>query len=285
MELLIVTGMSGAGKSQVVDALEDVGYYCVDNVPPYLLSKFATLGEQGGGSIQRIALVVDVRSRGMFSDFRACLDELRENAHGYRILFLECEDGVLVRRYKETRRKHPLLGDNTVSVENAIREERVLLSTARSRADYVIDTTLMSAAELRAKVRESFTGGLENGMVISCVSFGFKYGLPVDSDLVFDVRCLPNPYYEVALREKTGLDKAVSDYVMSFDQAKNLVPKLLGLIDYLIPLYIQEGKSQLVLSIGCTGGKHRSVTFAELLAAHLKAANYFVNITHRDIIK
>lgn len=283
MDFVIVTGMSGAGKSQAIDALEDLGFYCVDNVPPRLLLKFAELPQQSAGKISRIALVVDVRSRDMFTDYRACLGELWAANYRFKTLFLDCNDHTIIKRYKETRRKHPLMDEITTTMEAAIRDERELLESAKAGADFTIDTSLISAAQLKSRVRELFMNGVSQSMVVTCMSFGFKHGLPVDSDLVFDVRCLPNPYYIEDLRDKTGQDAAVREYVLSFEQATGLIPKLLDLLDYLIPLYIQEGKSQLVIAIGCTGGKHRSVVFAELLAKHLSGKGNAVNISHRDI--
>lgn len=283
MDLVIVTGMSGAGKSQAVTALEDIGYYCVDNVPPRLLLKFAELPEQSRGAISKVALVVDVRSRAMFADYAACLEELRASSYRYQTLFLDCDAPTLVRRYKETRRRHPLLSDGMNSVEEAIRLEREMLEGAKAAADFAIDTSQMSAGQLKGRVRELFLEGMRQSMVVSCVSFGFKYGLPNDSDLVFDVRCLPNPFYVAELRDKTGLDKPVREYVLGQQQASGLWERLRALIDYLLPLYIQEGKSQLVVSFGCTGGKHRSVVFAQLLAAHLREQGASVHVNHRDI--
>lgn len=275
--------MSGAGKSQVVSALEDIGYFCADNVPPRLLGKFAELSAESGGGIASIALVVDVRSRDMFSDLPRCLEELKANAFSFQTIFLDCGDATLQRRFKETRRRHPLLGDAAPALENAIRLEREMLAGVKARANFVIDTSLLSAAQLRTRVRDLFVTGLRQSMVVQCISFGFKYGLPVDSDLVFDVRCLPNPFYEESLRERTGLDEAVRNYVLGGPETQGLLPRLLSLIDYLLPLYRQEGKSQLVLSFGCTGGRHRSVVFTELLAAHLTEKGFPASVTHRDI--
>lgn len=283
MDFVIVTGMSGAGKSQAVDALEDLGYYCVDNVPPVLLSKFAELPQQSGGKISRIALVVDVRSRDMFAEYKACLAELKAGGYQFKTLFLDCDNSILLKRYKETRRKHPLMNDMVTTMSMAIREERELLEAPKHSADFIVDTSLISASQLKNRVRELFSDGVSQSMVVSCMSFGFKHGLPVDADLVFDVRCLPNPYYVEGLREKTGLDAEVRSYVLGFEQAAGLIPRLFDLMDYLIPLYVQEGKSQLVVAVGCTGGKHRSVVFAELLAQHLSGKGSAVTVSHRDV--
>lgn len=283
MSLLIVTGMSGAGKSQAVEALEDLGYYCVDNVPPSLLTKFAELSSQSRGGITHIALVVDARSRDMFVDYRDSLDELTRLGYAYKTLFLDCSDGILIRRYKETRRMHPLLSSKNTSLDDAIRDERELLMFARETADYLVDTSEVTRTQLKTIMVQLFSQGRGDGLAINCASFGFKHGLPPDSDLVFDVRCLPNPFYVPELRDKTGLDAKVRDYVLGSKQAQELADRLFELIDYLIPLYIQEGKSRLVISFGCTGGKHRSVVFAELTAAHLRKQGLTPSCLHRHI--
>jgi len=283
MELLIVTGMSGAGKSQAANALEDIGFYCVDNIPPRLITKFAGLPRDSGGRIDKIALVVDMRSRQLFSEYALCLDELTERGQPFRTLFLDCASAGLLARYKETRRRHPLAGEEDPDIEEAIARERLLLAAARERADYVVDTSQMGAGELRARVREMFLEDDMESMVVVCTSFGFKHGTPADCDLLFDVRCLPNPFYDDELKELTGLDDPVWDFVRSREETKGLLPKLFDFIDYLIPLYIREGKSQLVVGIGCTGGKHRSVVVCQLLAAHLEGKSLPVTVRHRDI--
>ena len=283
MELVIVTGMSGAGKSQAICALEDIGYYCVDNIPPRLMLKFAQLPGQSGGRIGKVALVVDVRSHELFSEYCECLDELKTQVVAFAVLFLDCEDAILLKRYKETRRRHPLGSEEGTDTQDAIAQERGLIAEAKAGADFVVDTSHMGAGELRARVGEIFFSGIGSGMRVICNSFGFKHGIPADSDLIFDVRCLPNPHYNPELRPLTGLDRPVSDFVMSTPQAQGLIPRLLDLLDYLIPLYITEGKSQLVISVGCTGGRHRSVAFCELLAAHLEQGGSRVTIHHRDI--
>lgn len=284
MNLLIVTGMSGAGKSEAVDALEDLGYYCVDNVPPGLLTKFAELSGQSNGAIMSIALVVDVRSRDMFADYREGLAELRKLDYKYKTLFLDCADEILMRRYKETRRVHPLLSGKIASLDTAIREERTLLNFARESADYIVDTSEVTRSQLKSMIVQLFSHESGETIAISCVSFGFKHGLPPDSDLVFDVRCLPNPFYIPELRDKTGLDKEVRDFVLNTKQSQDLIPRLFELIDYLVPLYIQEGKSRLVISFGCTGGKHRSVVFAELLAGHLQKQKISSSCYHKHML-
>lgn len=283
MDLVIVTGMSGAGKTQAINALEDEGYYCVDNVPPRLLSKFAELPAQSAGKIHKIALVVDVRSMDMFEEFEACMAELNAANYRFKTLFLDCDDATLLTRYKETRRRHPLCGDGRISVDKAISRERRMLEAVKERADFVIDTTHSSATQAKQHIRDLFSRGVGSSMIVSCMSFGFKYGLPTDADLVLDVRCLPNPHYIAELRNLTGLDKPVRDYVLGFRQTRGLLPLLQDLLDYLLPLYVQEGKSQLVIAIGCTGGKHRSVTLVELLATYLRNTGVEVACTHRDI--
>ncbi len=285
MELVIITGMSGAGKSRVVDTMEDIGYYCVDNMPTKLISKFTQLADQSNGAIYKMALVVDSRAGDMFKELSSELDELDKKEINYKILFLDCQDAVLLRRYKETRRKHPLLNDKNPSLEYAIKEERLLLEDARKRANYIIDTTYLTTSQLKEKVNNIFLDNISSSILINTMSFGFKYGYPSEADLVFDVRCLPNPFYIPELKEKTGLNQEVSDYVMKWEQSQQLYDKLKDLIDFLIPLYINEGKTQLVIAFGCTGGKHRSVTFAEKLYSHLKKKNKRVIVNHRDITK
>ncbi len=285
MELVIVTGMSGAGKSQAINAMEDMGYYCVDNIPPRLITKFAELPAQSEDKISRIALVVDVRSHELFSEYNQCLDELNAQSFPYKTLFLDCDNATLLNRYKETRRRHPLQDEDNTSIEQAMIRERILLAAAKERADFAVDTSRLSASQLRAKVRDIFLRDIRQSMVVNCSSFGFKNGIPADCDLLFDVRCLPNPFYVEELREQSGLDSAVRNFVLGSKPAQGLIPKLFDLVDYLIPLYIQEGKSQLVIGIGCTGGRHRSVVFCELLTAHLSEQGVSVTASHRDIQK
>ena len=243
MELLIVTGMSGAGKSQAANALEDIGFYCVDNVPPQLITKFAGLPQDSGGRIDKIALVVDMRSRQLFSEYALCLDDLSARGLPFKTLFLDCAQPVLLARYKETRRRHPLTGEEDPDIGAAIAQERLMLAAARERADFVVDTSQMGAGELRAQVREMFLEGDMESMVVVCASFGFKHGTPADCDLLFDVRCLPNPFYEDELRELTGLDGPVWDFVMKSEETQGFTPKLFGLIDYLIPYTSGRGKA------------------------------------------
>lgn len=285
MEFVIVTGMSGAGKSRAVAALEDIGYYCVDNMPPKLLPKFAELCLQSEDKLSRVAMVVDVRGGQMFDDLFEGLAALRSMGGDYRILFLDCDDQVLARRYKETRRQHPLISDMITTVHDAITAERVMLKSLLDRANYRIDTTHLSTSQLKEQVTDLFLGDTTKAMMVQCLSFGFKYGYPSEADLVFDVRCFPNPFYIPELKQKTGLDKEVRDFVLDNEETQGFIRRLYDLIDYLLPLYRNEGKSQLVVAIGCTGGKHRSVTLAEELAGHIAKDGTKVTVSHRDIGK
>lgn len=285
VEFVIVTGLSGAGKSRAVNALEDIGFYCVDNMPPKLLPKFAELCLQSRDKMERVALVIDARGGELFNDLFEGLDELKKQGGDYKILFLECSDQVLARRYKETRRQHPLAEESGGSVMAAIQRERELLKPARSRTDYLIDTTHLSPAQLKQRITGLFLGDSTIAMVVQCMSFGFKYGYPAEADLVLDVRCLPTPFYVDELKQKTGLDPDVRRFVLEREETAGLQKRLYDLIDYLIPLYCNEGKSQLVIAIGCTGGKHRSVTLTEELAKHIAESGRRVMVNHRDIQK
>lgn len=286
MELLIVTGMSGGGKSVVVDAVEDLGYFCADNLPLKLLLTFAQLSDSASERYSKVAVVSDIRSGGEFENIFCYLDDLKNAGFTYKIFFIDADDKTLVRRYKETRRIHPLLNDNDGSLSASISKERELLSGIRGVCDYYIDTSDISAADCKKRVGQILNGSTETALNVHCMSFGFKYGSPGDCDLIFDVRCLPNPFYIPELKEKTGLEAPVRDYVMQFSQATELLKKLTDLIDYLIPLYIKEGKSQLTVGFGCTGGRHRSVCFAEKMSEHLKSDNnLIVSVAHRDIKK
>jgi len=283
MELIIVTGMSGAGKSIAVNALEDMGYYCVDNLPPQFILPFARLTIETKGKENRLALVVDARSKDLFTEFVNEISNLDEHKIRYKLLFLDCDDDVLLNRYKETRRKHPLMDNKLTSIEEAIKIERKSFESIRQRADYIIDTTYLTTAKLKKEVNNLFSYEDNSSMQIKTVSFGYKYGIPNDADLVFDLRYLPNPFYVPELRNLTGENNAVYDYVMGNDLAETLFTKLIDLVEYLIPLYIEEGKSQLVVAYGCTGGKHRSVSFARRTANYLSKKKYNVVTQHRDI--
>ena len=284
MAFVIVTGVSGAGKSRAIDALEDLGFYCADNMPPALIPKFAELCLQTDGKINDVAIVTDVRGGILFSSLFEGLDEFNKQGGNYKILFLDADDNVLMRRFKETRRKHPLTEPGG-SLADAIALERALLRPARERADYIIDTTNLSPAQLKERITVLFLGENKTGLVVNCMSFGFKYGPPTEGDLVFDVRCFPNPFYIDNLRNLTGLDAPVKDYVFSSEQTCTFMTKLYDMIDFLLPLYVEEGKSQLIIAIGCTGGKHRSVAITEAIFRHLSDKGIRAAVNHRDIQK
>ncbi|MGT2934384.1 RNase adapter RapZ [Streptococcus castoreus] len=280
INLVIVTGMSGAGKTVAIQSFEDLGYFTIDNMPPTLVPKFMDLIEQSNEN-RRVALVVDMRSRLFFNEITSILDSIETNSSiAFRILFLDATDGELVSRYKETRRSHPLAADGRVL--DGIRLERELLSPLKSMSQNVVDTTELTPRQLRKVISDQFSGDSKQvSFRIEVMSFGFKYGLPLDADLVFDVRFLPNPYYQVELREKTGLDQEVYDYVMTQPESQDFYKHLLTLIVPILPAYQKEGKSLLTVAIGCTGGQHRSVAFAHRLAESL-ATDWSVNESHRD---
>ena len=287
MRFVIVTGMSGAGKSTTLKMMEDMGYFCVDNMPIPLMTKLTELLIVPNGEITKIALGLDIRSGQNLRALDQVLDELEKAKIPLEILFLESNDDTLVKRYKETRRFHPLSGKDG-RVEEGIKEERKRLKFLRERADYLIDSSHMLTRELRAELSKIFVENKEyKNLYISVLSFGFKYGIPADADLVFDVRFLPNPYYIDELRPQSGNDKPVRDYVMNNDISKEFLKKLVDMVEFLIPNYVAEGKNQLVIAIGCTGGKHRSVTLANELYERLSVAEkeYGVRKEHRDIEK
>ena len=283
MDFVIVTGLSGSGKSKAVDALEDIGFFCVDNMPPSFIEKFYELCAEE--EMEKVAVVTDSRGGYLFHSVSKTLDILDGKNIDYKIMFFECSDEVLYKRYKETRRKHPLADDCEGSVMASVKKEREMLETLRGRADYIIDTTQLSPAQLKERISDIFLGDSVKGLRITCMSFGFKYGAPTEADMVFDVRCLPNPFYIDELRDKTGLDSEVYDYVMEKPETKGFADRLFDMMDYLIPLYSDEGKSSLVIAIGCTGGKHRSVTLAEALASHISESGLKAATVHRDITK
>ena len=285
MELLIVTGMSGSGKTKAINALEDIGYFCMDNIPPLLIGRFLELYAKARYNNPRVAMVVDARGGEMFRDFLSVTQELQREGQPYKLLFLDAADDVLLHRYKENRRKHPLTTDESQSLEEAIARERELLAPIKAIADYTIDTSETPAAKLKGRISEAFHQESRPGLLVHCLSFGFKNGLPPEADLVFDVRCLPNPFYVPELKSLTGLTDSVRDYVMDAPETQGLMERLTGLLDYTLPLYTQEGKSQLVVAVGCTGGKHRSVAVAEYLCAHLRRSGARVTICHRDMDK
>jgi UPF0042 nucleotide-binding protein len=279
---VIVSGLSGAGKSTAVRVLEDMGYFCVDNLPPDLLPKFAELCLQG--KVNKVALGIDIRGGGFFEHILERLKALERMGLKYRIIFLQASDETLIRRYKETRRRHPLAKEGRVL--EGIADERKRMQELQSRATYVIDTTNTTPAQLKEEIRTLFAEGEDlERLLITLVSFGFKFGVPLDVDMVFDVRFLPNPYYVETLRDSTGKDEAVRDYVLKWPVTQEFLTRVLQLIEFLIPHFIAEGKTSLVLGIGCTGGRHRSVTLAEELSGRLSANNHRVFVQHRDVDK
>ena len=285
MDLLFVTGLSGSGKSRVINALEDIGFFCADNLHPKLIPTFVDLILQSKEKREKVAFVVDMRVGESFSDIFKSFDDLNRKKVEYKIMFLDANTDTIVNRYSETRRKHPLSEKFKDSIMDAIEAERLTLQPIRQIADYYIDTTLMTPAQCKERISAMFLSNSDNAMKIRILSFGFKSGLPLDANLVFDVRCLPNPFYINELKHKTGLDDEVFDYVMKYDQAGILLNKIIDTLDFLLPHYINEGKSQLVIAIGCTGGHHRSVVFAEQIFKHLTENGYSPSISHRDIMK
>lgn len=284
MRFVIVTGMSGAGKSSALKMLEDAGYFCVDNLPIPLIHKLAQLTFDEHSNIDKVALGIDIRSGQSFEELEHVLQELDGLGYHHEILYLDASTEVLVKRYKETRRTHPLSG--TGRVDKGIETERKKLEFLKKKADFIIDTSQLLIRELKAEIDKIFVNDEKyNNFYITVLSFGFKYGIPTDSDLVFDVRFLPNPYYIPELKPLTGNDSAVSDYVMSTKVARDFLDKLEDMLTFLIPNYIIEGKNQLVISIGCTGGKHRSVTLANALVKRLEKLEHSVKVEHRDIQK
>lgn len=285
LDIVIITGMSGAGKSLAIRAFEDMGFFCIDNLPPQFLPKIAELASATKDKISSIAAVVDIRGGELFDDLKYVLNNMKKGGQSFKILFLDALDTVLVKRYKESRRRHPL-SDSEGSILEAIQKERDKLEDIKRYADFVIDTSNLSAKEFKDKLHEIFIDQKsEETMLINIMSFGFKYGIPLDADLVFDVRFIPNPFYVEELKLKTGKENDVKDYVLKWDVSKIFLKKLQDLILFLIPNYIEEGKSQLVIGIGCTGGKHRSVVIAEQLFSTVKRKGYNVSIFHRDIEK
>lgn len=285
MRFVIVTGMSGSGKRTAMKMLEDVGFYCVDNLPVALIEKFVELITTPTSEVSKVALGLDVRADQSFGGVHSILEQLKSNGYLFEILFLEANDDVLLKRYKETRRLHPLSQEGRV--QEGIQREREILKEIREKADYIIDTSLLLTRELKEEIDDIFVRNKEyNSLIVTILSFGFKKGIPADADLVFDVRFLPNPFYVDELKHKTGNDREVQDYVMDFPEAGDFLQKLTDMLDFLIPNYVKEGKHQLVIGIGCTGGKHRSVTLANALYAGMKdRGTYGVKLYHRDIDK
>ena len=285
MRFVIVTGMSGGGKRTALKLLEDAGFYCVDNLPVPLIGKFVELVATPNAEIQKVALGLDVRADQNFDDAQKSLDLLKEKGYIFEILFMDASDETLVKRYKESRRIHPLSNSQDSRIEDGIQKERVILSKIKEKSEYIIDTSKLLTRELKEEIDRIFVNNeAYNSLMISIVSFGFKNGIPADSDLVFDVRFLPNPFYIDELKPMTGNDKPVQDYVMQFPEAGEFLDKLTDMLEFLLPGYVKEGKYQLVVAIGCTGGQHRSVTLANELYKRMKhKGDYGLNISHRDI--
>ncbi len=283
MEILIISGMSGGGKSKAASFLEDSGFFIVDNMPAAMILKFAEFCAGGGGRYARVALVYDVRTAESFNELFDVLDKLKSMEGVCRMLFLEASPAAIIKRYKETRRRHPLEKE-TDSLEEAVEKERELMLPVKQRADFVIDTTRLSTAKLRSELLRIFNGeGEQTGMKVSVTSFGFKYGLPLEADLVLDVRFMPNPFYIQELRHQTGLDQPVADYVFSFQQTYDFLHKVEDLLGFALPLYAEEGKTGLVIAVGCTGGHHRSVAIAHALTEFIRGQGYLVAEHHRDL--
>lgn len=286
MEFLIITGLSGGGKSQAADIIEDLDYYCVDNMPVALIPKFAELCAATKGRYEKVALVTDVREKNGIEDVFSALNSLKEMDFGYKILFMEADTPVIVKRYKESRRPHPLSPVSGGSIEKAIESERNQLAEIRNIADYVVNTSHLTLGQLQNQLYTYFSDtAKDRSIVVNVMSFGFKYGMPIDADLVFDVRFLPNPYYVEGLKQHTGLDADVRDYIFAYEQSGVFMDKLTELIEYLLPQYIEEGKYSLTIAIGCTGGRHRSVAVASVLAGHLKCMGVPVVNINRDLAK
>jgi UPF0042 nucleotide-binding protein len=283
IQLVIITGMSGAGKTVAIQSFEDLGYFCVDNLPPTLLPKFLELMKESGAKMNKVALVMDLRGREFFDHLFQALDDLSESTWlTPQILFLDAKDSALVTRYKETRRSHPL-ASNGLPLEG-IGAERELLEELKGRAQLIYDTSDFKPRELRERILKQFSSNVVHTFTVNVTSFGFKYGVPIDADLVFDVRFLPNPHYIDHMRPKTGLQEEVSSYVLKWSETQKFLEKLIDLLTFMLPYYKREGKSQIVIAIGCTGGQHRSVTLAEYIANHYKT-EYHTQVSHRDIEK
>lgn len=287
MEFVIITGMSGAGKTSALHILEDIGYYCVDNIPSSLLSTLYTLCSKAEDNMmKRVAVVVDVRGNENFEEMYSDIRQFKDSHSDVSVLFFDAKVDCLITRYKETRRKHPLterLKDGSVS--EAVEFEKALLLPVKTIADYNIDTTYMSNKQLAERVKSMFMDDTSQSLTLTFMSFGFKYGIPLEADLIIDVRCLPNPYYIPELKPLTGLDEAVREYVLNSEDTQEFIARTLNLLDFSVPLYLKEGKSELVVGIGCTGGKHRSVTIARQLDEHFVKKGYKCIIQHRDVAK
>lgn len=284
MRFIIITGMSGAGKSQVVKYMEDLGYFCVDNLPATLIPKFAEICYQGQGKMDKVALVIDIRGRELLHELFPALSSLKEMGFSYEILFLDASDEVLIKRFKETRRSHPLAPEGRIG--KGIRDEREILQAIKGKADHIIDTSNLTTRQLKEDITNIFVKGIPfEGLLINIISFGFKYGIPIDCDLVFDVRFIPNPFYISSMKKLTGKYDTVRDYVLNCSETSGFLSRLGDMLEFLIPNYIREGKTQLVIGIGCTGGRHRSVAIGDELLRMLVEKQHRVSIEHRDIDK
>jgi UPF0042 nucleotide-binding protein len=284
MEILILTGMSGAGKTHAANTLEDLGYYCVDNMPAVMIVEFVNIYKRVPDKVQAVAFVIDVRGE---SEFDTLINQLEtiKTENTCRLVFLDCADEVIITRYKESRRIHPLTSIKGFPIREAIEKERELLAEAKQKSDFVVDTTKTTVLQMKERLTAIVKSSAENSISINCMTFGFKYGVPSEADLVFDVRCFPNPFYIESMRYKTGLDCDVAEYVLSHTETLGFIEKLKEMTAYLLPLYIAEGRANLIIAVGCTGGKHRSVCIAEVLKKYLLENNYNATAVHRDINK
>ncbi len=286
MRFIIISGLSGAGKSQAAKFLEDAGYYTVDNIPAVLMPRFAEVCRSGGSRYENVALVSDIRGGVDFSDFFSALDEMKSMGCEVKLLFLEASTEAVIKRYKETRRTHPLCTAYDFSLAEAIEEERELLSQVRERADYIIDsTTFTSTSKLRNTLLEMFGAQKSGGLEVSVLSFGYKYGIPLEADLLMDVRFLPNPFYLPELRKLTGLDKPVTDFLYKYPETDQFLALYRKNLEFLLPLYAAEGKSVLIIGVGCTGGQHRSVAMCHAIAGQVAELGYTVREHHRDMTR
>ena len=286
MEFLIVSGLSGAGKSTVMSILEDSGYFCVDNLPPALIPKFAEMCMGGNGAYERVAMVCDIRGGATYEPLSAALTVLRDMKFEYKIVFVDAETETIIKRYKETRRSHPLMADG-VGLTKAVEQERAAMELVRQQADYIITTTDLPTKKLRSEVLSLFSKNRKAAgeLSVSVTSFGFKYGIPLEADLVFDVRFLPNPFYVEELRAQTGLDVAVRDYVFACPQTAEFMEHLKGMVAFLLPQFVEEGKTALVIAVGCTGGHHRSVAVTHALAEYIRELGFEAGENHRDMTR
>ncbi|ONI43254.1 RNase adaptor protein RapZ [Candidatus Epulonipiscium fishelsonii] len=284
MQFIIVTGMSGAGKSTAIKHFEDMGYYCIDNLPPALIPNFIDLIKDKQNTYDKVVLGIDIRGGILFNELFNSLNNLINQQHEYQILFFDCQDDMLIKRYKETRRAHPI--SKNERIYEGISQERKMLEHVKQGAHYIIDTTYTLPRDVKEALYSMYMEKSEfKNLMVTILIFGFKYGVPIDSDLVFDVRFIPNPFYDINLRPLTGNDQSVQDYVLQFDITNEFISKLTDMMEFLLPNYMKEGKNQLVIGIGCTGGKHRSVVIGNILSNFLKENGYIVNIDYRDIDK